>query len=453
MLSNFLGDKMTRKELRECKNLHKSVKKPCQMRSLLKNSSCDMVTFYKQKQNNNNNNNQYSNNDHIRSQKSILFGNKKTKSQKSLLGHQPMSINGKMNGKLVVKQANAYFKHHPTCFLRESTNSDSDQDSSRLSKNNSNKSLKVAKEVDYRIRLNMIAEGANLVEQKPRKYVTKNPYYEDTDTYNLEACITEKRKPTFGYAQFSLSDNGLKESAVKIDGMDDVAQIQKSFDFDLLKPQVVARQREKLIMDHVLKCFTFGRPVRRDSPLERQEVSNIDEIKALFSRVHLIRHNFKVQRRNVNRKFDNPVDQFGHIIERNDQVDFQQYCIESDFEHEYPRRNKAFEKHWKREVQELKKRQLGLNLSTMNGEMVTTPSFQKEMGRLAIGANVISARNTNMDLKIFEDYRLGRKRDGVTSQPNIDEQSRILPSSNLSIKQGKSATYDKLNEQRKSVDI
>lgn len=108
-------------------------------------------------------------------------------------------------------------------------------------------------------------------------------------------------------------------------------------------------------MDHVLKCFTFGKPVRRDNPLEVDHVSKIEEIKSKFNRVRLIRRYFSIKRRHLNRKFDFPIDQLGRIVsQKTSKQDYQQYCIESDFEHEYPRRNKGALRELKLEVKDLK---------------------------------------------------------------------------------------------------
>ena len=115
-------------------------------------------------------------------------------------------------------------------------------------------------------------------------------------------------------------------------------------------------------MKHVLKCFTFGKPVRRDIPLISEEGSRVNEIKSKFNRVRLIRRYFSVKRRNLNRKFDYPIDQLGRIMRnRSKNQDYQQYCVESDFEHEYPRRNKADNYRMKIEVARLKQEQLGIN--------------------------------------------------------------------------------------------
>ena len=45
----------------------------------------------------------------------------------------------------------------------------------------------------------------------------------------------------------------------------------------------------------------------------------------------------------------------GRILCDNMKLDYQQYCIESDFEHEYPRRNKADESKLLDQVAALKK--------------------------------------------------------------------------------------------------
>jgi len=107
-------------------------------------------------------------------------------------------------------------------------------------------------------------------------------------------------------------------------------------------------------MEHVLKCFTFGKAVRRDETEVFHSVSRIDEIKQKFNRVKLIRKFFSIKRRGFNRKFDYPIDQLGRIVRSKTKQDFMQYCIESDIEHEYARRNKAEELRSAKEVQVLK---------------------------------------------------------------------------------------------------
>ena len=87
-----------------------------------------------------------------------------------------------------------------------------------------------------------------------------------------------------------------------------------SFDMDLLRPSVVSMKREKQLMNHVLKCFTFGKAVRRDNALLVDDSSRVEEIKSKFNRVKLIRRFFSIKRRDVNRKFDYPVDQLGRIV-------------------------------------------------------------------------------------------------------------------------------------------
>ena len=60
----------------------------------------------------------------------------------------------------------------------------------------------------------------------------------------------------------------------------------------MILPTAIAMKREKIIMDHVLKCFTWGRKVRRDTPLEVNQVSKADDIRRKFNRVKLIRRYF-----------------------------------------------------------------------------------------------------------------------------------------------------------------
>lgn len=131
-------------------------------------------------------------------------------------------------------------------------------------------------------------------------------------------------------------------------------------DFAMMKPSVVAHKREKQFMEHVYKCFTFGKPVRRIEPLVYDEGSRVTEIKSKFNRVRLIRRYFSVKRRNLHRKFDFPIDQLGRLVRNQNKTDYQQYCIESDFEHEYPRRNLRQEFELAPEVRDLKRIQLGI---------------------------------------------------------------------------------------------
>ena len=97
----------------------------------------------------------------------------------------------------------------------------------------------------------------------------------------------------------------------------------KSFEIDLLKPSIIALKREKQFMEHVLKCFTWGRPVRRDTPLINDEISWADEFRRRFNWVRLIRNFFSIKRRNLNRKFDYPIDQLGKVM--NEKTNKQDY--------------------------------------------------------------------------------------------------------------------------------
>ena len=65
---------------------------------------------------------------------------------------------------------------------------------------------------------------------------------------------------------------------------------ERKLNYDLFVPSISSINREKVIMNHVLKCFTFGKPVRRDTPDDSQpHESRIEEIKKKFNRIFLIR--------------------------------------------------------------------------------------------------------------------------------------------------------------------
>lgn len=139
-----------------------------------------------------------------------------------------------------------------------------------------------------------------------RKYTVRAPYYEDTNSYNLQACIKDRRKPNFGYALPNLLEDDELGQRSRSQSNEDVEN--HGVDFQFMLPSVVAMRREKQIMQHVLKCFTFGKPVRRNIAHISGEGSRINEIKSKFNRVRLIRRYFSVKRSNLNRKFDYPID-------------------------------------------------------------------------------------------------------------------------------------------------
>ena len=78
----------------------------------------------------------------------------------------------KFDGKHLVKQAQFYFQNHPTC-LKQASSSDS--------------TPKIKKKVSYTRQL--LETDSSESKSKKSKYITKNPYYEDKQSYNLDACI------------------------------------------------------------------------------------------------------------------------------------------------------------------------------------------------------------------------------------------------------------------------
>ena len=101
-------------------------------------------------------------------------------------------------------------------------------------------------------------------------------------------------------------------------------------------------------------CFTWGYPIRRLDPQVTQKNSKIDELKRRFNRVALIRRFYSLKRKTNKRKFKYPVDWFGNLVKTKAPCDFQQYCCESDHEHEYPRRNKRMRQNLQNEICQLK---------------------------------------------------------------------------------------------------
>jgi len=59
-------------------------------------------------------------------------------------------------------------------------------------------------------------------------------------------------------------------------------------------------------------------------------------------------------RKNRQRKFRYPVDQTGNLVKAKVNSDFLQYCCESDFEHEYPRRTRQMRKQLHSEICRMK---------------------------------------------------------------------------------------------------
>lgn len=117
----------------------------------------------------------------------------------------------------------------------------------------------------------------------------------------------------------------------------------KSMAIQSIRPNVVARTREDLFASHVLKCFTYGKSVRRTVPYDptnqKNPRSKIEDIQRRFNRIGLLRKYYSKRREAHSKKFDFPVDQRGklHLDEDKEcDYDYMQYCAVSDLdEHEY----------------------------------------------------------------------------------------------------------------------
>lgn len=88
----------------------------------------------------------------------------------------------KIDGKKVIKMANFYFQNHPTCLKRLSDSEDS-SDSRGLQRNGG-----IGKKQPGHAKI-FIDSTSSEGSRKPKKYNVKNPYHEDRDCYNLDACI------------------------------------------------------------------------------------------------------------------------------------------------------------------------------------------------------------------------------------------------------------------------
>jgi len=72
------------------------------------------------------------------------------------------------------------------------------------------------------------------------------------------------------------------------------------------------------MINYANRCFTFGKPVRRDTPANavgNTGASNkIDDIQRRFNRVALLKQYFSKVREDQKKKFDFPIDQQGRVM-------------------------------------------------------------------------------------------------------------------------------------------
>ena len=137
-------------------------------------------------------------------------------SHKNVAAH---SSKDKLDGKKIVKMAKFYFNNHPTCLKAPSISDDSSE---------SNNEIKNKKAIAY-AKLHLTTESSE-GSRKRKKYFVRNPYHEDRDSYNLDACIKERRKPNFGYPLPNLEfEDGQKPKDDEV-----------GFEFDFLLPSVIA---------------------------------------------------------------------------------------------------------------------------------------------------------------------------------------------------------------------
>lgn len=119
-----------------------------------------------------------------------------------------------------------------------------------------------------------------------------------------------------------------------------------------MKPIGNVKEREDHIQSHTMKCFTHGKPVRRNEeqlPDDSQNRNRLDELRRKFNRISLLRKYYSKKNETKWKKFNYPIDQRGEILaETREQIrhregyDYMQYCACSDLEdHEYVKNRKA----------------------------------------------------------------------------------------------------------------
>ena len=212
----------------------------------------------------------------------------------------------------------------------------------------------------------------------------------------MEECIQEAgRKPHFGYPVTNILDKKQEHEEGK-----------KNIAMDQLKPVIYAKKRENQFMAHVMKCFTFGKPVRRTDPLDNESVSRIEEMRRKFNRVRLIRSYHSIKRRDKQRKFEDPLDQLGvEYSKENMNLDQQQYCVESDIDHEYPRRTKRQKRNLEQEVMLLRLTQFGLYKAPSLAEKTNSgPVTPVDEGKMF--GNILGETSVESDPKEAVDKRL-----------------------------------------------
>ena len=67
-------------------------------------------------------------------------------------------------------------------------------------------------------------------------------------------------------------------------------------------------------MEHVFKCFTYGKKVIRNPTDVGEDTSRVDTLKMRFRRIDLLRKYFAVQKDAKDKKFSFPVNEFGEEL-------------------------------------------------------------------------------------------------------------------------------------------
>lgn len=91
------------------------------------------------------------------------------------------------------------------------------------------------------------------------------------------------------------------------------------------KAALLSKRKEDRIMDHVMKCFTFGKKLKRQIEDKDIEETKVDTLKKRFKRMGLLRQYYSVSKQQSERKFTHPLTEEGDPIQETI-FDEQQYC-------------------------------------------------------------------------------------------------------------------------------
>ncbi|CDW80238.1 UNKNOWN [Stylonychia lemnae] len=218
------------------------------------------------------------------------------------------------------------------------------------------------KNKDKQNRNNNTLNGTQIM-REAHFYFDKNPCYikdkeqHENSNINLKKCLETNgpgRIPNFGYPHINFEQESTQnllqntrksivnyligQPRIRFESVDDNSdnqQEKQTTDRDLpFKSALQSKRRQDRIYEHIMKCFTFGKKVKRQSEQEHQQVSKVEILQRRFQRLGLVREYFSLDKKKINRKFRFPVNEEGEPLKGkiSEIYDELQYCQESDVE-------------------------------------------------------------------------------------------------------------------------